>query len=172
MLFSATSMSICFAFIAGLVSQANNTAALKASVLFLYLYYVVYTTGFLGLPFMYAAEIAPAKQRAAVCGISTAVSWIFNFLVAEVTPVAFTDVGWKYFIVYCVLNAAWVPIIYFFFPETKGECSQEVLTDVYVLTCEQVEVWKKSMRSLRSRTRSLIQSRWRRIYLIEHWPSL
>ena len=123
MLFSATSMSICFAFIAGLVSQANNTAALKASVLFLYLYYVVYTVGFLGLPFMYAAEIAPAKQRAAVCGISTAVSWIFNFLVAEVTPVAFTDVGWKYFIVYCVLNAAWVPIIYFFFPETKGMCT-------------------------------------------------
>lgn len=121
MMLSAACNSICFAFIAGLVSDSGNTSALKASVFFLYLYYVTYTLGWLGIPFLYASEIAPAKQRAAVCGISTAVSWAFNFLVAEVTPVAFTDIHWRYFIVYCALNAAWVPIVYFFFPETKGE---------------------------------------------------
>ena len=121
MLISATSMSICFAFLAGLVSHPESKGGLKAAVFFAFLYYVVYCIGFLGLPFLYASEIAPAKDRAAVCGISTAVSWLFNFLVAEVTPIAFTDIGWKYFIVYCVLNAAWVPIVYFFFPETKGE---------------------------------------------------
>ena len=120
MMFSATSMSICFAFMAGLVSHPENKSALKAAVFFIFLYYVAYTLGWLGIPFLYASEIAPAKQRAQICGISTAVSWLFNFLVAEVTPVAFTDIGWRYFIVYCSLNAAWVPIIYFFFPETKG----------------------------------------------------
>lgn len=121
MLCSASANCICFAFIAGLVSDSGNKSALKASVFFLYLFYVTYTLGWLGIPFLYASEIAPAKQRAAVCGISTAVSWAFNFLVAEVTPVAFTDIHWKYFIVYCALNAAWVPIVYFFFPETKGK---------------------------------------------------
>ena len=120
MLFSAASMSLCFAFMAGLVSHPENEAGLKAAAFFVFLYYVCYTIGFLGIPFLYASEIAPAKQRAQICGISTAVSWLFNFLVAEVTPIAFTDIGWRYFIVYCVLNAAWVPIIYFFFPETKG----------------------------------------------------
>jgi sugar porter (SP) family MFS transporter len=120
MMFSASSMSICFACLAGLVSHPSDKAGLKAAVFFVFLYYVCYTLGWLGIPFLYASEIAPARQRAQICGISTAVSWLFNFLVAEVTPVAFTDIGWKYFIVYCALNAAWVPTIYFFFPETKG----------------------------------------------------
>ncbi|ETN44473.1 uncharacterized protein HMPREF1541_10143 [Cyphellophora europaea CBS 101466] len=126
MLGSAASMSACFAFLAGLVSHPSNKSVLKTAVFFVYLYQTVYTLGFLGIPFLYASEIAPAKQRAAICGISTAVSWLFNFLVAEVTPIAFTDIGWRYFIVYCVLNAAWVPIIYFFFPETKGRALEEI----------------------------------------------
>lgn len=44
----------------------------------------------------------------------------------QVTPVAFTDIGWRYFIVYAVLNAAWVPVIYFFFPETAGRSLEEL----------------------------------------------
>ena len=121
MLFSASGMSVCFAFMAGLVSHPENKGGLKTAVFFVYLYQVVYTCGFLGLPFLYASEIAPAKERAAICGLSTATSWLFNFLVAEITPIAFTSIGWRYFIVYCVLNATWVPIVYFFFPETKGQ---------------------------------------------------
>ncbi|KAF2098694.1 general substrate transporter [Rhizodiscina lignyota] len=126
MLFSATAMCLCFAAMTGLVSNPNNHSALKAAVFVLYLYYLVYCIGFLGIPFLYASEIAPAKQRAAICGVSTAVSWLFNFLVAEVTPVGFTDIKWRYFIVYCALNAAFVPCIYFFFPETKGRSLEEI----------------------------------------------
>ena len=95
MLFSSSSMSVCMACLTGLVSNPNNSVALKAAVFFLFLYYVVYTIGFLGIPFLYASEIAPVHLRAAVCGISTAVSWLFNFLVAEITPVAFTDIGYQ-----------------------------------------------------------------------------
>ena len=39
--------------------------------------------------------------------------------VAEITPIAFNNLGYHYFIVYAVLNAAWVPLLYFFFPESK-----------------------------------------------------
>ncbi|KAJ5691230.1 hypothetical protein N7488_011965 [Penicillium malachiteum] len=126
MMFSASSMAICFAFIAGLTSQENNPAALKGAVFFLYLYFFVYVLGFLGIPFLYASEIAPTHLRAATCGLSTAISWLFNFLVAEVTPVAFDDIGWKYFIVYCCLNASFVPVIYFFFPETAKRSLEEI----------------------------------------------
>lgn len=126
MLFSATAMSICFAFETGLVSNPNNGGALKGAVFFLFLYYVVYTVGFLGIPFLYATEVAPVQLRAQICGISTAVSWLINYLVAEITPVAFTDIGWRYFIVYCTLNAAWVPIIFLFYPETAGRSLEEI----------------------------------------------
>ena len=126
MMFSASSMAICFAFIAGLTSHAENKTALKGAVFFLYLYFFVYVLGFLGIPFLYASEIAPTHLRAATCGLSTAISWLFNFLVAEVTPAAFDDIGWKYFIVYCCLNAAFVPVIYFFFPETAQRSLEEI----------------------------------------------
>ena len=126
MLFSATSMSICFACLTGTVSNPKDSSALKAAVFIAYLYYFVYVLGFLGIPFLYASEIAPVHLRAAVCGISTAVSWLFNFLVAEVTPVAFTDIGYRYFIVYCVINAICVPVVFFFYPETAGRSLEEL----------------------------------------------
>jgi hypothetical protein len=111
---------------AGLTSNPDNKIALKAAVFFSFLYLFVYVLGFLGIPFLYASEIAPTHLRAAVCGLSTAVSWLFNFLVAEVTPVAFNDIGWRYFLVYFCLNAAFVPTIYFFFPETSQRSLEEI----------------------------------------------
>lgn len=126
MMYSAAGMSICFACLAGLTSHPDNPAALKAAVFFLYLYFFVYTLGYLGVPFLYASEIAPTHLRAPVCGLSTAISWLFNYLVAEVTPSAFANIGWKYFIVYCCLNAAFVPTIYFFFPETARRSLEEI----------------------------------------------
>ena len=126
MLISVSSMAVCFACLSGLVSNSDNHAALKAAVFFLYLYLFVYVIGFLGVPFLYASEIAPTHLRGQVFSIATAVSWLFNFLVAEVTPVAFADVGWKYFIVYMSVNAAAIPIIYIFYPETSGRSLEEI----------------------------------------------
>lgn len=44
------------------------------------MYYVVYTLGFIGIPFLYASEVAPVQLRGPICGLSTAVSWLFNYL--------------------------------------------------------------------------------------------
>lgn len=126
MLFSSASMSICMACITGLVSNRDNKTALQAAVAFLFIYNLVYVVGFLGIPFLYASEIAPSHLRSAVCGISTAMSWITNYLVAEVTPVAFTDISYRYFIVFCAINAAIVPAVFFFFPETAGRELEEI----------------------------------------------
>jgi len=71
----------------------------------------VYTLGFIGIPFLYASEVAPVQLRAAVCGLSTAISWLFNFLVVEITPVGFNDISYRYFIIYAVTCASFVPIV-------------------------------------------------------------
>ncbi|KAJ5669900.1 uncharacterized protein N7477_005263 [Penicillium maclennaniae] len=107
MLFSAFASASCLAALAGLTAHPENKAGLKAAVFFTFFYYFVYVIGFFGIPFLYASEIAPTHLRAAVCGISTAFSWL-------------------YFIVYCVLNASFIPLIYFFFPETKGRTLEEI----------------------------------------------
>lgn len=126
MLTSAASMSVCQVCLTGLTSQPDNSAALKAAVFFIFFYYFVYSQGFLGVPFLYASEIAPVHLRAATCGVSTAVSWLFNFLVVEVTPIAFNNIGYRYFIVYAVVNAVCVAVVYFFYPETAGRTLEEI----------------------------------------------
>ena len=41
-------------------------------------------------------------------------------MVVQITPPAIANIGYRTYIIFAVLNAAWVPIIYVFFPETKG----------------------------------------------------
>jgi hypothetical protein len=53
-------------------------------------------------------------------GISTASNWTFNFVVVMVTGPSFSNISWKTYIVFAALNAAIVPVVYFFFPETGG----------------------------------------------------
>ena len=42
------------------------------------------------------------------------------FAVVEMTPPAIANIGWRVFIIFAVFNALWVPLVYAFFPETKG----------------------------------------------------
>ena len=44
----------------------------------------------------------------------------------QITPPAINNIGWKTYIIFAVFNAAWVPIVYFYFPETKGMELEEV----------------------------------------------
>lgn len=128
MLWSAGAMSVCMAILAGTTSPqaANNTAALVVAVIALYCFQFIFTVGYSGLTFLYAAEMAPLQVRAAVSAVSTATVWVFNFLLAEVTPVGFASIGNKYYIVFAVANAIIVPSVYFFFPETKGRLLEEI----------------------------------------------
>ena len=78
-------------------------------------------------------------------------NWLFTFLVVMITPVATTNIGWRLvrkrypqdrseylltllltrtYLIFTVLNASFVPIIYFFFPETAG-LSLEALDNVF-----------------------------------------
>lgn len=42
------------------------------------------------------------------------------FAVVEMTPPAIANISWRVFIIFAIFNALWVPIVYVFFPETKG----------------------------------------------------
>ena len=71
---------------------------------------------------VYPSEILPLSLRQRGSSISTGVNWIINYVVVQITPPAISNIGWKFYIIFAVLNFLWLPIIYFFFPETKGLC--------------------------------------------------
>ncbi|KAJ7139454.1 putative MFS sugar transporter [Mycena epipterygia] len=121
MLFGAAGMGMCMAIVAGCTSHPANHPAIHTAIAFIYLFSTFFVTGYLGLTFLYASEIAPLSVRTPITALSTASKWLFNYTVVEATPTGFNSLGFKYFIIYAVIN--WfliLPTVYFFFPETQG----------------------------------------------------
>lgn len=117
-------MSLSMAGLAGTAWAINNApnsfGASVGATFFLFLYMAFFPLGFVGANFLYAAEIAPQTLRIHLASVGTATHWLFNFVIAEITPVAFVTITWRYYIVYAVIGAVSVPLVYFLFPETKG----------------------------------------------------
>ncbi|KAL1887669.1 hypothetical protein Sste5346_010064 [Sporothrix stenoceras] len=127
MLFSAFGMGMCMAIIAGTSTQSQNVAAIGAAAAFIFLFSLFFPTGFLGLTFLYAAEISPLAYRVPITAMSTGTAWLFNFVVAEVTPVGLSTISHRYYIIFAAIN--WFltfPAVYFFFPETNSRQLEEV----------------------------------------------
>lgn len=126
MILSMASMVVTQAAVSGLTSDLSNVAAGKAAVFFYFFTEYILPVGMFMTPFMYSSEIAPLGIRHIVAATCAASSWLFNFMVAEVTPVAFANIKWKYNIVYAATSAAGCIVIYLFYPETGGRTLEEI----------------------------------------------
>ncbi|EXK78978.1 hypothetical protein FOQG_16387 [Fusarium oxysporum f. sp. raphani 54005] len=58
---------------------------------------------------------------------SAAVAFFFlNFIVVMVSPIIINRIGWKSYLIFMVIAFAFVPIIYFFYPETSNLSLEEI----------------------------------------------
>lgn len=130
---AAAGMTIAQTCLAGLSSDLSNKSAAGASLLFYFMALFCFPIGLFLVPFMYAAEIAPLRTRAKVTAMSAAANWLFNFLLAEVTPVGFATIQWRYYIVYACISAFACGSFYLFCPETKGRTLEEI-DEIFVMS--------------------------------------
>ncbi|KAK4991878.1 hypothetical protein LTR50_001497 [Elasticomyces elasticus] len=49
-----------------------------------------------------------------------------SFIIVYITSPAIRNIGYRTYIIFAVLNATWVPIIYVFFPGTKNMALEDV----------------------------------------------
>ncbi|CAG8246859.1 unnamed protein product [Penicillium olsonii] len=118
---SGTGMSICMVVMAIATSfPGSNKAASIVAATFVFIFNLCYPIGFLGGNFLYCTEIAPVRLRVAMSSISTANHWLWNFIIAMITPVALENIGWRYYIVFAVMSACVPLIVLPFFPETMN----------------------------------------------------
>ncbi|KAF6230544.1 hypothetical protein HO133_004888 [Letharia lupina] len=120
-----TVMALVMAAQAALVYQVQFKTSVAyaagiAGAVMLFLFEGAFTIGFQATVWVYPSEILPLRLRQKGSSISTAANWICNFLIVQITPPAIENVGWRTYVIFAVLNATWVPIIYLFFPESKG----------------------------------------------------
>jgi sugar porter (SP) family MFS transporter len=92
----------------------------------LFTYIAFFGATWLPLPWLYPAEVNPVKTRGKANATSTCVNWLFNFLIVMVTPIMVRNIGWGTYLFFAAVNAAFIPVIYFFYPETARRSLEEI----------------------------------------------
>ncbi|KAG9311786.1 general substrate transporter [Chiua virens] len=143
MLFGAVGQCLTMVLLAVLGSIQGNSTQVVSSVL-LFVFNSFFAVGWLGMTWLYPAEIVGLRIRAPANALSTASNWIFNFMVVMVTGPSFNNISWRTYIgmssfvylcmrdgltplvVFAALNAFIIPIVYVFFPETAGRSLEDM----------------------------------------------
>ncbi|TKA57316.1 hypothetical protein B0A49_13339 [Cryomyces minteri] len=111
-----------------LYAGGTNKAGQRAAIFFIYLFIVFWSSCFDATQFLYLSEIFPTEVR----GQGTAVG-MFNWFAAQIVilcagPVALNNITWKFFLVLICPTALYIPVIYFFFPETNNRSLEDINT--------------------------------------------
>ena len=130
-LFSTVGMLVVF-IIWTILSAINQERGFHDSslgtgvVAMIFIYQFFYNSGLNGPPWVYVTEVLPTHLRAKGTNImqfAATCALIFN---GYANPVAMDAISWKYYIVYIVVIAVEVVLVYFWFPETKGHSLEEI----------------------------------------------
>ncbi|KAL8904131.1 MAG: hypothetical protein Q9207_003482 [Kuettlingeria erythrocarpa] len=125
MLFGAAGMSFSMMILA-IMSYLGGKGPGIVAALFLFVFNTFFAVGWLGMTWLYPAEIVPLRIRAPANAFSTSANWIWNFMVVMITPISFSSIGYKTYIIFAVINAAIFPCVWFFYPETAYRSLEEM----------------------------------------------
>lgn len=95
------------------------------AVIFIWMYFTAFSSGWISIPWLYAAEVNGLSMRTKATSLSTACDWLGNYLVVQATPPGIHHLKWGYYLIYGVVNVIWVPLIYYFLVETRGRSLEE-----------------------------------------------
>ncbi|KAH8153597.1 uncharacterized protein LAJ45_02410 [Morchella importuna] len=125
LLWSTAGMSASMAILAIMTSIGGGATGIVAAI-FLFVFNTFFAVGWLGMAWLYPAEVTPLRIRARANSLSTSANWIFNFMVVMITPVAFANIQYRTYIIFAVINAAIIPCLYWFYPETAYRSLEEM----------------------------------------------
>ncbi|KAL3491900.1 general substrate transporter [Aspergillus germanicus] len=106
--------------------EAGNRAAANSVIAMIYIYYLFYNIAWSGLLIGYTVEILPYSLRAkgmTVMWFCVDAALFFN---QYVNPIALDNLGWKYYIFYCVWLGVELTVVWFFYVETRNTPLEEI----------------------------------------------
>ncbi|KAL7420411.1 hypothetical protein Q5752_005381 [Cryptotrichosporon argae] len=92
----------------------------------MFLFGCAFNSSFGPIAWLYQIEIFPMNLRAKGAGVATAATWLATLILLELAPIAFDNIGWKFFICFIVFNCSNSVLCWFFCPETAGKTLEEI----------------------------------------------
>ncbi|KAF7548052.1 hypothetical protein G7Z17_g7308 [Cylindrodendrum hubeiense] len=127
LIFSAAGCGLALVVNAALSSYlpSDDQNQLRAMVAMNFVFSFFFTmTGIIS--WVYPAEIFPIEIRAKGNSIATFINWSLNLVFAQASPIAFTDIGFRYFFVFFVFNIIAAICYWFLYPETSGRTLEQM----------------------------------------------
>jgi MFS family permease len=98
----------------------------KGVLALIFSFSLFFAVGFSPLIYTYVIEIWPYTLRGRGLAFEVSITMFGLILAQFVNPIALKAIGWKYYILFCVLLTIFVTLVYLLFPETKGRTLEEV----------------------------------------------
>ncbi len=128
-LFSTTGTLGVFIIITALSATYANGGGRGGSyafTVFLILYGVFFSAGWTPLQYLYPSEVLRFETRAKGLGAYGFVTNVGNVINTYCAPIGMVNIQWKFYLVFIVVHALYIPMLYFTFPETKGRTLEEL----------------------------------------------
>ncbi|KAH7122002.1 general substrate transporter, partial [Dactylonectria estremocensis] len=112
--------------LSGGYGSSDNMIAKGVTIAFIFCFTAIYSLGYNSIHYIYVPEIMTMAVRAKGSAISVVSNVLINIVFNQVSPIAFKDVGYKYYSLFICTNLVGAIVVFFIFPETKGKTLEEI----------------------------------------------
>ncbi|KAI0479387.1 general substrate transporter [Xylariaceae sp. FL0804] len=126
LLVCAAGQCISMVVLAGCIAYPDNAIAGGFAAAFLFIFNTFLGIGYDGIPFLLPVELTPLQTRGKSVAIANGCFWLFNFLIVMVSPVMIEKIKYGTYIVWAITNFSFIPIVYFFIPETAKASLEDI----------------------------------------------
>lgn len=103
-----------------------TTQTLRMSTVCIFLFNFCFGATWCSVPFAYIPEILPLHARAFGMALAVGVEWLMTFIIVKVGPIGISNVGWKFYLLFCIGLSLQVLFAWFCIKETKGLPLEEI----------------------------------------------
>ncbi len=107
-------------------SGTKDPSGPGAAIAFIFIYSFGYALFFNAMVWVVPVELFPFFLRSKGLGLAVFCKAVVAIVLAQITPIAIQNVGWKYYALFIGSNFFAGIIYYFFLPETKGKSLEEI----------------------------------------------
>lgn len=119
-------ISIIMALSSQFLAGTTDPSGPRAAIAFIFIYSFGYALFFNAMVWVVPVELFPFFLRSKGLGLAVFCKAVVAIVLAQITPIAIQNVGWKYYSLFIASNFVAGAIYYFWLPETKGKSLEEI----------------------------------------------